>query len=613
MRRFFNKYDILCLGLIASVFALFAYNSWMRWPDVLIDFGRELYTPWRLAQGDVLYKDIITFNGPFSYCIMALSFSLFGESLVTMAVVNMLISLIFLLSAYIFFLRIGGPLMATACCLIYLVFFAFGHFTTVGNYNWIFPYSMSYVYGTTLTMVVLTVFQEAMLNPRSQLIALAGALYGLILLTRVEVILASTVAIGCCFASLIIIHRPSLKKSLSWIGVFIVTTFGASIFFLIAFHGIVRPQAVFGQLIGPLLFGAQGGMRENIFYEHVTGFSNIWDNLKASGLSTLKVTLITGIAFCLNRIYTEKGKFNSKMLPVIAALIFVVLMIFKKAPPFLFHSGAFTFTTIIIGITAFAMFVMNCRKKKAAVPYASMFVFAAFSGVLLLKILLRPGFAHYGFVLGVGGGLLLVSGLILFRNVASYQTRSAVLYTIIISLCLATDTFWGYTLSSKVYAFKTFPVESVRGEKMFCFPRHVGITKSGPLIKRLVREIEQRMQKGDSFTVLPEGVTLNYLTRRKTPIGYLSFMPTELARRGDREVIRSLERKMPDYILLVPKHSAEFGVGLFGVDPRNGLEIMRWVNKHYVAVWREDDDYDSLPQMRSIIYERKSGKKVLKP
>ena len=40
--------------------------TWGTWPDVLVDFGGELYVPWRLAEGDVLYRDVAYFTGPLS-------------------------------------------------------------------------------------------------------------------------------------------------------------------------------------------------------------------------------------------------------------------------------------------------------------------------------------------------------------------------------------------------------------------------------------------------------------------------------------------------------------------------------------------------------------------
>ncbi len=40
---------------IAAAFVVMAAWSWRTWPDVLVDYGRELYVPWRLAAGQTLY------------------------------------------------------------------------------------------------------------------------------------------------------------------------------------------------------------------------------------------------------------------------------------------------------------------------------------------------------------------------------------------------------------------------------------------------------------------------------------------------------------------------------------------------------------------------------
>ena len=52
--------------------------TWRGWADPLVDFGRELYVPWRLAEGERLYLDIAWFNGPLSQYWNALWFRIFG-------------------------------------------------------------------------------------------------------------------------------------------------------------------------------------------------------------------------------------------------------------------------------------------------------------------------------------------------------------------------------------------------------------------------------------------------------------------------------------------------------------------------------------------------------
>lgn len=70
-------------ALTALTFFLLTWLTWRKWPDILIDFGRELYVPWRLIQGEVLYRDLAYLNGPFSPYLNALWFRLFGDSFLT--------------------------------------------------------------------------------------------------------------------------------------------------------------------------------------------------------------------------------------------------------------------------------------------------------------------------------------------------------------------------------------------------------------------------------------------------------------------------------------------------------------------------------------------------
>jgi len=82
---------VVCLSVIGLVAVTMLSWSWGTWPDVLIDFGRELYVPWQLATGKILYADIAYFNGPFSPYLNSLWFRLFGVSLRTLVTCNLAI------------------------------------------------------------------------------------------------------------------------------------------------------------------------------------------------------------------------------------------------------------------------------------------------------------------------------------------------------------------------------------------------------------------------------------------------------------------------------------------------------------------------------------------
>src|SRR5688500_18130463 len=78
--------------LVALAGVVMCAWSWGKWPDPVIDFGREVYVPWRLSEGEVLYRDIVSyFNGPLSPYAHALLFKLFGVGLRTLVIFNLIL------------------------------------------------------------------------------------------------------------------------------------------------------------------------------------------------------------------------------------------------------------------------------------------------------------------------------------------------------------------------------------------------------------------------------------------------------------------------------------------------------------------------------------------
>ena len=84
--------------------------------------------------------------------------------------------------------------------------------------------------------------------------------------------------------------------------------------------------------------------------------------------------------------------------------------------------------------------------------------------------------------------------------------------------------------------------------------------------------------------VLPEGVMINYLSRRENPTPYTNLMVPELLTFGEDVIQRRFEMTPPDYILLVHKDMKEYGVPYFGSDPRNGKALMDWIGTRYTQV-----------------------------
>src|SRR5215475_14895252 len=77
-------------AILAGAAIMLAW-TWGTWPDVLIDFGAQLYIPWQLTEGKVLYRDVTDFNGPLSPYFNAALFRVFGVGLWTLVFANLLI------------------------------------------------------------------------------------------------------------------------------------------------------------------------------------------------------------------------------------------------------------------------------------------------------------------------------------------------------------------------------------------------------------------------------------------------------------------------------------------------------------------------------------------
>jgi hypothetical protein len=92
------------------------------------------------------------------------------------------------------------------------------------------------------------------------------------------------------------------------------------------------------------------------------------------------------------------------------------------------------------------------------------------------------------------------------------------------------------------------------------------------------------MPQEETFIVVPEGVTLNYLTRRNNPSRYYSFIPFEVELYGEENIIADFKSNPPDYFIIVHRNTNEFGVGYFGRNDGYGLKIAEWIYGNYEPV-----------------------------
>lgn len=134
-----NKYFIILwiVCIVALITSLGHYSG------ILIDFGREVYYPERILQGDVLYKDLFNIYGPLAYQINAVLYKIFGAKLSTLYGAGAVCSILTVSGVYLLANRYLSKFLSFSLGLFTI---AVG-VTTTSIFNFHFPYSWAVLYG----------------------------------------------------------------------------------------------------------------------------------------------------------------------------------------------------------------------------------------------------------------------------------------------------------------------------------------------------------------------------------------------------------------------------------------------------------------------------------
>ena len=203
--------------LLYSALTAFALHAtWLTWPDAYIDFSRELYLPWRVSCGDVLYRDLAYDFGPVSVYTNAALFALLARpSIRALFALNFAFWLAILLALRALLRRIAPPLVATLSVSFFIALFSFNRYIVCGNFNYLAPYSHEITRGFLFSFLALLSLDSALApstrekgcgrpekatQTRLSLLISSGVCYALVLFTKPELALATTAALAILFA-----------------------------------------------------------------------------------------------------------------------------------------------------------------------------------------------------------------------------------------------------------------------------------------------------------------------------------------------------------------------------------------------------------------------------
>ncbi len=581
-------------AVIAAAFLGLSLWTWRKWPDILVDFGRELYIPWQLSFGKVLYTDIAYFNGPLSPYLNSVWFRLFGVSITTLIFANLAIIATLTWIMYRMFRDACDRLTGTMVGLIFVCVFAFSQYTPSGSFSFVCPYSHELTHGILLTVAMIYFLSCHVQQRKLRTSLAAGLLLGLVFLTKAEVFLAATAAAAVGFWLLCVCSRCFGRQTGLALFAFVGAAFlPISSFFVFLSMQMSARQALRG-IAGtwtPLLTTT---VAYDPHYRLVMGLDRPESNLVTMIRVFIGIMLLIGAVAAAD---IDRGvRKGTRLLIGASFFLFVAALLVKqyqepllgrfwRAPiPWLLIGWALPFITLAAGAMIAILCIRRPVGEQIAARLAPLLMWSAFAFVLLGKIILYPRVYHYGQTLAMPATVLLVVCFVwLIPELLATALGGGDRFRRFAVAMLATDMIFYLAISSIYYSRKDYLVGH-NGDTIATYGPHTDV--KGIATTQVLQRIKSLMPLGASFVVLPEGVMLNYLSRHPNPTPYVNFMPPELRMFGEANIVDSFKSRPPDYIVLAHRETSEYDVGYFGSDSRFGKKIMDWVNSHYVTVER---------------------------
>ena len=413
-----------------------------------------------------------------------------------------------------------------------------------GASTWGANFLFPYSYGATFGMAFLLVALLLFLQERP-----AAALVPLLAASWCKVEYAAAAAL--IVAVLALGRRISLRQLAAFAAAGAIT-FGAAV-------------AVFPQMRDNIFAAAlTRGATSERFFRWVAGIADWRLNLLDAVLGILGVAAITALL--------------RRSSPVALAITLVISV--ALANPAFFRAW---------GLLQIAALIQGFRERSSP-----MLTLAIFSIAATLRVPLNVAPVWYGFVLILPLYALIAYVLFAYLPQRGVYTARAALWWIPLIAILC-----GLELGQQRvrYSEKRFPIESVRGTFYDVNPDRARV------LDQFIRSVH-----GGTLAVMPEGITLNYLTESRTTLSYHTFTPVETAAPSvENAIIDEVRRRPPQRVAFVTRDVREFGYRGFGID--YDRHLVSYLIQHYELVheWAEPRFNLVLMQSEPIALRNKSN------
>jgi hypothetical protein len=569
MNEFSSRRDSrFAFAVIAAAFLTLAAYTWRKWPEMLVDFGVQLYVPWKISTGSVLYRDIAYLvGGPFSQYYHALLFKIFGVSFMTYAMSNLVLSVLLLLALHRLFRRASDQVTASTICLSLVLAFIFAHHILSGIFSYITPYCSEIFHGLVFSVFAIALLVRWIDKGRLSAAAGAGVCAGIVFLTKPEVFLALALCLGAGVFLFCRVKENSgaLIRSvavMSAAAVLPVICFFVYFWSVWDFHGALRAVAGGWEAI------VHSNTADNVYFRRDLGLDRPLLHLERTFFHCLGLAAIVALAAFLSR----RTRLKRIIVILAAAGLAVASNIF-------FNWGDCGQSFPILCLVIICLLVRRVRLSGLSPRYVFPILWTIFALGMVFKLGLASRIWHYGFVLGMPA---FAASVYLFVWLIPNELEHFDIHPQAVRAILWFPLMAGVVqlmLHSLIpYAWKTVPV-AAGGDRFLAIDEAHRPMDSAMVMAMGWMKTNAPAQA--TVAALPANLMMNYLMRRTNPSRYPVWAPPEIAAFGEANMTRDFIQHSPDYVILIDMDYGDFGEKKFGVEDRFGGAVMKWIGAHY--------------------------------
>ncbi|HZM19594.1 MAG TPA: glycosyltransferase family 39 protein [Gaiellaceae bacterium] len=555
---------VFSLGLLALV--------WGTWGDLDSDTGYDLVAGIRMADGEVLYRDLTYFYGPLAPALAALAVLAGGPSVGSAVALGLIVAGAIVLGTYALARTLVEPLGAFLAAALTAAVALIPN-----NYSFVIPHTHAATLGTLGLLAMLLCAYRYAQSARTSWLVLAGASIGVVALTKPEPLVAGAVAAGLWLVLRAFAGARFRREAL------LLTAPALAIPAVVygAFAAVAGARTLVLENLYPVDFldAAGNAMLENRMPMTVSSFAEV------GGKLALYVAGCAALVLVGARI--AKGGRVGRLLVaacVVGGLLFLVGALVK--PDGLRDGMYYLYGWIPAGaVIALALLVRRYRRRDGAWTPQQQAELTTAAVLAVLAFTTYASFVVHGWRPQMAVYYLPFAAVLLARLHLVELARSRPAYVLgVVWLAFLAGAAAGLTLKDARAESAT-----VRGSggSLAEAPAEAALYQSA------LDAISARTQPGEPILVAPLMTGLYPLSERKSPLPELSLLPGALSSRADeRAAIARLEEAGVRLAITDNREWPGYGHTSFGES--FDRELARWIeaNFNHAATIRAPGDAD---------------------